>query len=153
MPASPSNDIPVFDIPVFAPNLKALVRAIFERAGWNDRDAALAADHLVLANLSGHDSHGVGMVPRYMLAAAKGLLKKGAVHAGYANDLWTCRRVADLIGKSFGVSYDPDHVWRILHSLGWTAQKPEARARERDEAAIQRWRKKDWPRIKKTRGG
>ena len=73
MPASPSNDIPVF-----APNLKALVRAIFERAGWNDRDAALAADHLVLANLSGHDSHGVGMVPRYMLAAGKGLLKKGA---------------------------------------------------------------------------
>lgn len=80
------------------------------------------------------------------------LLKKGAVAAGYPNDLWTCKRVADLIGREFGVFYDPDHVWRILDSLGWSAQKPEARARERDEKAIERWRKKDWPRIKKTRG-
>lgn len=80
-------------------------------------------------------------------------LKKGAVAAGYPNDLWTCRRVRDLIGRMFDVWYDPDHVWRILHSLGWSSQKPQARARERDEAAIERWRKTDWPRIKKTRGG
>lgn len=82
-----------------------------------------------------------------------GLLKRGAVAAGYPNDLWTCKRVADLIGRTFGVWYDPDHVWRILHGLGWSAQKPESRARERDETLIQRWRKKDWPRIKKTRAG
>lgn len=81
------------------------------------------------------------------------LLEKGAAAAGYTNDLWTCRRVADLIGKTFGVWYDPDHVWRILRSLGWSSQKPEARARERDEKAVERWRKRDWPRIKKTRGG
>jgi len=79
-------------------------------------------------------------------------LKKGALAAGYPNDLWTCRRVADLIGRTFGVWYDPDHVWKILHALGWSPQKPEARARERDEKAIERWRKKDWSRIKKTRG-
>ena len=81
-----------------------------------------------------------------------GLLKKGAIAAGYPNDLWTCRRVADVIGRTFDVWYDPDHVWRILHALGFSSQKPEARARERDEAAIERWRTKDWPRIKKTRG-
>ena len=81
------------------------------------------------------------------------LLKKGAVAAGYPNDLWTCQRVADLIGRSFGVWYHPDHVWKILRGLGWSAQKPEPRARERDEVAIERWRKKRWPRIKKTRGG
>ena len=79
------------------------------------------------------------------------LLKKGAVAAGYDSDLWTCRRVRDLIGKTEGVWYDLNHVGRILHSLGLSVQKPEARARERDETAIQRWRKKDWPRIKKTR--
>jgi transposase len=79
------------------------------------------------------------------------LLKKGAVAAGYPNDLWTCRRVRDLIGKALNVWYDPDHVWRILHGLGSSAQKPEARARERDEAAITRWRKRDWPRIKERR--
>lgn len=80
------------------------------------------------------------------------LLKRGAVAAGYPNDLWTCRRVADLIGRTFNVWYDPDHVWKVLHALGWSAQKPEARARERDEAAIERWRKRAWPRIKAKRG-
>jgi transposase len=84
------------------------------------------------------------------LAAA---LKKGAVAAGYDSDLWTCRRVRDLIGKREGVWYDFNHVGRILHALGFSVQKPEARARERDERAIERWRKKDWARIKKTRGG
>lgn len=80
------------------------------------------------------------------------LLKKGAVAAGYINDLWTCRRVAHLIGRTFGVWYDPDHVWKILHALDWSPQKPEPRARERDEKAIERWRKRDWPRLKKKRG-
>jgi transposase len=80
------------------------------------------------------------------------LLLRGAVAAGYVTELWTCRRVTDLIGKTFGVWYHPDHVWKILDGLGFSAQKPEARARERDEQAIARWRKKDWPRLKKTRG-
>jgi len=35
-------------------------------AGSSEREARLTADHLVAANLSGHDSHGVGMVPRYV---------------------------------------------------------------------------------------
>ena len=80
-------------------------------------------------------------------------LKKGAVAAGYDTDLWTCRRVRDLLGKTEGVWYDFNHVGRILHALGFSVQKPEARARERDEKAIGRWRKRDWPRIKKTPAG
>lgn len=69
---------PVPDVPVLPDRLHALTRRIFEAGGWSARDAALAADHLVLANLSGHDSHGVGMVPRYMISAQKGLLKRDA---------------------------------------------------------------------------
>lgn len=80
-------------------------------------------------------------------------IKRGAAAAGHDSDLWTCRRVRDLIGNTFGVWYDFNHVGRILHALGFSVQKPEARARERDEEAIARWRKKDWPRLKKTRGG
>jgi transposase len=80
-------------------------------------------------------------------------LKRGAVAAGFDSDLWTCRRVRDHIGKAFGVWYDFNHVGRILHTLGFSVQKPESRARERDERAIARWRTRDWPRIKKTRGG
>ncbi len=78
------------------------------------------------------------------------LLSKGPQAHGYKTHLWTLPRVAEVIDKRFGVRYDPSHVWRILNALGWSAQKPERRARERDEQAIVRWRKKDWPRIKKS---
>ena len=76
-------------------------------------------------------------------------LLNGAQRAGFPTDLWTCPRVADTIKRTFGVSYHVDHISRLLHSLGWSPQKPERRARERDEEAIQRWVKRDWPRLKK----
>jgi uncharacterized oxidoreductase len=42
------------------------VNDLWLAAGSSPREAALTADHLVGANLAGHDSHGVGMVPRYV---------------------------------------------------------------------------------------
>jgi transposase len=77
------------------------------------------------------------------------LLRKGPREAGLATNAWTCPRVVRLIQQQFGVEYHPDHVRRILDALGWSCQRPEQRARERDEAAIGRWREKEWPRIKK----
>ena len=77
------------------------------------------------------------------------LLRRPGRH-GYANELWTLKRVAEVIRKHFGVTYDPSGVWHVLHRMGWSCQKPERRARERDEEAIATWRKKDWPRIKKS---
>jgi transposase len=77
------------------------------------------------------------------------LLLKGAKAAGFPTDLWTCPRIAQLVGKAFGVSYHRAHVGRLLRSLGWSAQRPERRAVERDEEAIRRWVKVEWPRIKK----
>jgi transposase len=77
------------------------------------------------------------------------ILLAGPRKAGYSTDLWTCRRVAEVIAKKFQVKYHPDHVGKMLHDLGWTCQKPEQQAREADDAAIQRWRKRDWPRIKR----
>ena len=75
----------------------------------------------------------------------------GAQANGFSTDLWTCRRVAALIQRLFGVSYHIDHVGRLLHALGWTPQKPQRRAVERDEDQIQHWIKNQWPRIKKKR--
>jgi transposase len=77
------------------------------------------------------------------------LLLGGAEAAGYAQDLWTCPRVAQLIAREFGVEYHVAHVGRLLRRLGWTPQRPSRRARERDEEQIRRWTKVDWPRIKK----
>jgi transposase len=64
--------------------------------------------------------------------------------------LWTTRRVAELIRRQFAVRYHPNHVWRLLVGLGWSYQKPERRARERNEAAIERWKRQRWPAVKKT---
>jgi transposase len=77
------------------------------------------------------------------------LLLKGAKAHGFSTDLWTLPRVAELIDRTFGVRYHPAHVWKILRGEGWSCQKPERRARERDEDEIERWRKARWPHIKK----
>jgi len=81
------------------------------------------------------------------------LLVKGAQAHGYRTQLWTTARIAELIRREFGVHYHRDHVGRLMHSLNWSPQKPETRAIERDEEAIERWKRKDWPRVKKTPRG
>lgn len=78
------------------------------------------------------------------------LLKKGPAAHGYRTSLWTLSRVAEVIHKNFSVHYHPSQVWRILKAMDWSCQKPERRARERDEKAIARWRRKDWSGIKKS---
>jgi transposase len=76
------------------------------------------------------------------------MLLQGAAACGFANHLWTTQRIADLVQAHFGVSWHHDHVGRFLRErLGWTAQKPHRRARERDEAAIGRWQKRNFPQI------
>lgn len=80
------------------------------------------------------------------------VLLKGALATGFHTDLWTCPRVAEIIKQRFGIDYHVDHVGRLLHELGWSPQKPARRAIERDEQAIRRWVKEQWPRVKKTPG-
>ena len=76
-------------------------------------------------------------------------LLRGAKAAGFPTELWTCRRVAQLIRTEFSVTYHVDHIGRLLRSLGWTPQRPQRRAIERDEARVQGWIRKEWPRLKK----
>ena len=76
-------------------------------------------------------------------------LLRGAKAAAFPTELWTCRRVAQLIHQKFGVRYHVDHIGRLLRSLGWTPQRPQRRAIERDEARVQGWVCTDWPRLKK----
>jgi transposase len=80
-------------------------------------------------------------------------LLEGAMQHGYRTDLWTTKRMAHLIESKFGVTYHRDHVGRLLHSLGWSNQKPKRRALQRDETVIEQWKREQWPRIKKGRRG
>jgi transposase len=79
-----------------------------------------------------------------------GLLKQGAVAAGYPTEMWTTRRVAEQIQRHWGIAYHPGHVWKILIALGWSCQKPERRALQRNPRKIRAWKQRDWPRIKKS---
>ena len=77
-------------------------------------------------------------------------LLEGATAHGFATPLWTLKRVRALIEREFGVRYSEVHVWRLLGQLGLSNQKPDRRALERDATAIERWRKRTWPGLKKT---
>lgn len=80
-------------------------------------------------------------------------LMRGPQALGYETELWTLDRVAELIESQCGVKYHPGHVWWLLGKLGWSCQRPTGRALQRDEAAIERWKKKRWPGLKKKPGG
>jgi transposase len=77
-------------------------------------------------------------------------LLQGAKAQGYASDLWTLPRVAKLIEAVTMVHYHPGHVWRVLRQMGWSLQRPTLRAKERDEEAIRRWKRRTWVQVKKT---
>jgi transposase len=81
-----------------------------------------------------------GRTPRLddaQLAELEGLLLQGAKAHGWRTELWTASRAAEVIDRHFGVSFHPEHVRKILkRRLRWTSQKPQKRAKERDEAAI-----------------
>jgi len=88
---------------------------------------------------------------RAQRARLERVLLKGSRAAGYPTELWTLARVAEVIWRLFGIRYHPSHVWRLLHQMDWSCQKPERRAVERDEAAIEEWKRRRWPHIKKRR--
>jgi transposase len=95
-----------------------------------------------------------GAIPRLSKderARLPGLLAQGAQAHGFRGDVWTCERVAIAIRKEFGVSYHPAHVSRLLKALRQSLQKPQRRANQRDEEAIERWKEERWPSLKKGR--
>ena len=80
-------------------------------------------------------------------------LLDGSMSHGYRTDLWTTLRIAGLIQAKFAVHYHRDHVGRLLHSLGWSCQKPARRTLQRNEEAIEAWKRRDWRRAKETPRG
>jgi transposase len=82
------------------------------------------------------------------LQELEALLLKGASRQGWPNDLWTAARVTEVIRRHFGIDYHPEYVRKLLkRRLGWTSQKPQTKAKERDEDEIRRWKDEEFPRI------
>lgn len=83
------------------------------------------------------------------LKALRAALLRGACAHGFDTELWTLKRVRLLIEQSCGVRFSEVHVWRLLGQMGFSSQKPERRALERNEQAVQAWQQ-GWPALKKS---
>jgi transposase len=93
--------------------------------------------------------------PRFLSAGQerkvlRWLAGKPTAH-GFRTDLWTARRVADLIRRRFGVQYHPDYLRAWLRQRGYSPQKPRRRAKQKNQPIIDQWVAEDWPRIQKKR--
>jgi transposase len=72
---------------------------------------------------------------------------------GFQTELWTGRGLAGLIEQEWGIQLHPRYVAAWLRARGYSPQKPQRVPRQRDPAGIGDWLARDWPRIKKRRGG
>jgi transposase len=77
------------------------------------------------------------------------VLEQGAEAAGFEGNVWTSKRIVTLIRREFGVRYHRAHISRLVRTLGLSLQKPIVQASQRNEVAIERWRRERWPALKK----
>ncbi len=132
--------------------------------GWKQKDIAEAlgvSKGAVSQWLKRGRTHGVEALRRHpapgpqpklsaeQVAQLPEVLARGAEAFGYRGQVWTTKRVAEVIKRVFGVSYHPAHCSRILRAIKHSVQKPIQRATQRDEAAIGRWKDERWPALKK----
>ncbi len=137
-----------------------------KQLGWKQQDiaAALGGDAGAVSQwLKRGREQGVeglrrhpapGRQPRLtaeQLAQLPALLERGAQAYGFRGQVWTCKRAAEVIRRTFGVAYHPAHVSRLLHAVRHSVQRPVERATQRDEAAIRAWWQERWPALEKKR--
>lgn len=77
------------------------------------------------------------------------MILKNPTFYGYETQLWTLERITACVKKEFGIAYRPRSLSHMLHTLGFSCQKPERRAKERNEKKIVEWRKHTWPALLK----
>jgi transposase len=114
-------------------------------AKWMARHRAAGDDGLAAKPTPGR--------PRFLTPAQdqqvrKWLAQKPTTH-GFPTDLWTARRVAELIRRRFNVSFHPNYLRAWLTQRGYSPQRPTRRPRQRNDATIAHWVANDWPRIQK----
>jgi transposase len=139
------------------------VRALqLKEQGWSQRQIAAALDAsegavsqwLGLAESDGPEAllaHPAPGRPPRLSAAQKRMIPEFLWHGpesyGLRGEVWTRARVARVIEEEFGIRYHRGHVGRLLEGLGWTPQVPIVRASQRDDLAVEAWRRETWPRL------
>jgi transposase len=135
-----------------------------KQAGWKQKDIAVALGVTEGAisqwmksgreegeeGLKAHPAPGaMSRLNAEQQAQIPDVLAKGATAYGFVGDAWTSRRLAVAIKREFGVSYHPDHCGYLVRKMGLSLQKPVVRASQRNEPAIEHWKRHRWPDLKK----
>lgn len=79
------------------------------------------------------------------------LMIKPATEYGFENPLWTCKKIQRLMKDQTGRSLSISNVWEFAKRWNLSPQIPNKKAKERNESAIKRWVKEEWPKIEKHR--
>jgi transposase len=131
------------------------VASIAQQVGAGQRSVWRWLQTYQKSGLAGLRARSIPGRPSYLAAGQKDhlarVLLRGAQVAGYQTELWTLKRIAQVIWKEFHLRYHPRALWHLLRAMGWSCQKPERRSCQRNEAAIAHWRRYLWPHIKKGR--
>ena len=149
-----------------AKELEARRRLAVQRVtdGWTQREvAAFLGVHPVTVSkwVARHRSAGDAGLdlkptpgrPRFLSPAQEaevlGWLADPPTAHGFRTDLWTARRVAELVRARMGVAFHPHYLREWLTKRNHTPQKPARRARQQDPAEVERWLADEWPRVEK----
>ena len=104
-----------------------------------------------LAGVASMGSPGRPRLSGTQVARLKRELESGPLAHGWADQWWTLARVKTLIGRLFHVSYTVEGTWWLLRRHGWSWQQPARRAIERDDDAVELWKREVWPRARAPR--
>ena len=86
---------------------------------------------------------------KQQLASVRAAVLQNPTAHGFGTELWTLKRVGAVIERLHGVRLSQTQIWRILGSLGFSPQKPDKRAIERNEDGVRAWKRRTWPALKK----
>lgn len=79
------------------------------------------------------------------------IIEAGPLSAGYLSGLWTGPMIGELIRRRYGVKYHHQHIPRLLHSIGFSVQRPRKRLSRADHERQAVWLRETFPSIKKKR--
>ena len=128
---------------VIAAELRVSERSVRRwRQAWQDSG---------LAGLASRGQAARCRLDEAQLAALDAVLEAGPLAAGWQDQHWTLSRIRDLVASRFGVAYTVPGIWYLLHRRGWSCQLGARRAIERDDGAVEVWKKETWPRLKGPR--
>ncbi|MEE1838547.1 winged helix-turn-helix domain-containing protein [Streptomyces sp. NPDC088190] len=103
------------------------------------------------AGVASKGSPGRPRLSEAQMARLERELERGPLAHDWTDQRWTLARVKTMIGRLFQVSYTVEGTWRLLRRSGWSWQQPARRAIERDDDAVELWKREVWPRVRARR--